>query len=265
MIGKKAWSIFHFIGLIYLLWWNYIAQSGNLPYNMGELSAKYPTLFTPASYAFAIWGVIYLALIASAIFMIYAAFKKGFENDFIQRSAPYLTSAYLFMITWLWFWCNDRVFVALIFMILILLTLILAVLRLRMELYDAGVRLMAFVWWPIDLLFGWICVATVANISIYLYASGWDGWGMSELNWTFITIGLVTALGLILIASRNMREVAAVFIWALAAIAYKQWEINPEIAYLALAAIVTLGVYSSIHAMQNKITLPHNKIKRGEW
>nr|MBS0038460.1 hypothetical protein [Saprospiraceae bacterium] len=30
---------------------------------VGEISAQYPTLITPAGYAFSIWGVIYLLLI----------------------------------------------------------------------------------------------------------------------------------------------------------------------------------------------------------
>lgn len=265
MIGARFWSVFHFVLLIILLFWNYIANSGSLPYTMGELSAKYPVLFTPAAYAFAIWGVIYLGLTALSVYMLYAAFKKGFADEFIARSAPYLSLAYLGMIGWLWFWGNDMVFIALCFMLLILISLIFCVLHLRMELWDAPVHFMALVWWPIDLLFGWICVATVANISIYLYSIGWDGLGISALHWTYIAIGLVTILGLFLIASRNMREVGAVFIWALIAIAYKHWEVNPEIAYLAIAGIVSLGVYSSIHAMQNQYTLPHNKVKRGEW
>lgn len=265
MIGARFYSVFHFLLLCILLFWNYIANSGSLPYTMGELSAKYPTLFTPAPYAFAIWGVIYLGLVALAIYMLYAAFKKGFPDDFIPKSASYLSISYIGMTAWLWFWGNDMIFFSLCSMIVILISLILCVLRLRMELWDAPVHFMALVWWPIDLLFGWICVATVANITIYLYSIGWDGMSLSEQNWTYIMIGLVTALGLILIASRNMREVAAVFIWALIAIAYKQWDVNPEISYLAVAGIVTLGVYSSIHAMQNQYTLPHNKIKRGEW
>jgi hypothetical protein len=265
MIGARFWSVFHFILLIILLFWNYIANSGSLPYTMGELSAKYPTLFTPAPYAFAIWGVIYLGLIALGVYMLYAAFKKDFDDDFIRKSATYLSVAYIGMTAWLWFWGNDMVLISLACMIVILISLILCVLRLRMELWDAPVHFMALVWWPIDLLFGWICVATVANISIYLYSIGWNGMGISALHWTFIAIGLVIILGLFLIATRNMREVGAVFIWALAAIAYKQWDLNSEIAYLAIAGIVTLGVYSSIHAMQNQYTLPHNKIKRGEW
>ena len=42
------------------------ALSSALPINdqtMPEISAKYPSLFTPAGFTFSIWGVIYLALL----------------------------------------------------------------------------------------------------------------------------------------------------------------------------------------------------------
>lgn len=265
MIGKKLWSVIHFLILCLLLVWNYIAQSGSLPYNMGELSAKYPTLFTPASYAFAIWGVIYLGLMVLGIYMIYCVFKKDKEDAFVVRSAPYLSTAYFFMIHWIWFWGNDQVFIALIMMILILSSLIAGVLRLRMELWDAPVQFMAFVWWPIDLLFGWICVATIANVTIYLDSIDWQGWGLSEVSWTYIMIGVVTILGLVLIAARNMREVGAVFIWALIAIAVRNWDVHQDISIFCFAGVTTLAIYSTYHALSNAKTLPHNKMKRGEW
>lgn len=265
MIGKKLWSVIHFLLLCLLLVWNYIGQSGNLPYTMAELSAKYPTLFTPAGYAFSIWGVIYLGLLVLSFYMMYCAFKKEKEDAFVVRSAPYLSLAYFFMIHWIWFWGNDQLLISLGFMFLILVSLVLAVLRLRMELWDAPVHFMATVWWPIDLLFGWICVATTANITVYLTSIGWVGWGLNEVQWTFLIIGLVSALGLFLIATRNMREVGAVFIWALAAIAVRNWEVHQDLALFCLACIATLAVYSTYHAFSNKYTLPHNKIKRGEW
>lgn len=49
------------------------AAANILPINgvrTGELSARYPTGFTPAGWVFSIWGLIYLGLIA---FSLYAA------------------------------------------------------------------------------------------------------------------------------------------------------------------------------------------------
>ena len=55
--------------------------SNVLPLNsqtMPEISAKYPSLFTPAGFTFSIWGVIYLGLM---IFVIYQALPS-------QRDLP---------------------------------------------------------------------------------------------------------------------------------------------------------------------------------
>jgi hypothetical protein len=40
--------------------------------NTGQVSASYPTGFTPAGWVFAIWSLIYLGLIAFSIFAIRA-------------------------------------------------------------------------------------------------------------------------------------------------------------------------------------------------
>ena len=50
---------------------NYLANA--VPFNgqsSGDVSDKYYTLFTPAGFTFAIWGIIYLALGAFVVFQI---------------------------------------------------------------------------------------------------------------------------------------------------------------------------------------------------
>ncbi|MGB5257057.1 MAG: hypothetical protein WBN44_07355, partial [Woeseiaceae bacterium] len=57
---------------------NYLSNA--LPINgqsMAEISAKYPSLFTPAGFTFSIWGIIYLALLA---FVIYQALPSQRGN-----------------------------------------------------------------------------------------------------------------------------------------------------------------------------------------
>ena len=248
--------IYHFLLLIILLFWNYIGQTGQLPYNISEISNKYESLFTPASFTFSIWGVIYLGLLIHSIYLIWIAFRRRGNYLELIRSAPILSLAYTIMIFWIWFWGNDQVGIAMFLLFAILLCLIYLVRKLRMELWDAPLSIMAFIWWPIDIFFGWICVASIANTSIYLTSIAWNRWGISESGWTIIIVGVVTALGLYLIAKRNMREVAAVFIWALFGIAFVNWEAHQEVSLSCIAAMSTLGIYSSFHAWQNRATLP---------
>lgn len=46
---------------------------------------------------------------------------------------------------------------------------------------------------PFNVYFGWITVATIANITVFLVKIGWNRFGLSEVFWT-VTILLVGAL-----------------------------------------------------------------------
>ncbi len=245
----------HFVVLLALIFWNYYANSGVFDNNtVGSVSRSYSNLFTPAAYAFAIWGLIYLGLLALAIYMLICAFKDG-GNNFISRAAPSLISAHLGNALWLWFWLHENIGASVLLMLFILLALLLAVLRLNMERWDAPLKFIALVWWPIDLYFGWISVATIANISAYLSSIHWTG-GLSEVTWTISMIALATALALFMIISRNMREYAAVFIWALVAIAIRHADKVESISNSAWTAAAILAIASGIHAFRHRKTLP---------
>ena len=76
----KLLTILNFISVLITLFVSYYTQAIQLNGNtMGSLSDEYYNLFTPAGYAFAIWGVIYLGLLAFSGYQIYQAF--GPKND----------------------------------------------------------------------------------------------------------------------------------------------------------------------------------------
>ncbi len=60
---------------------------------------------------------------------------------------------------------------------------------------------------------------------------------------------------------RNMREFAAVAIWALVAIFVRHQEQYESIAYYALSSAIILFIIVSIHAYKNRDTAPHIKLK----
>jgi hypothetical protein len=62
-----------------------------------------------------------------------------------------------------------------------------------------------------------------------------------------------------------MREAAVVGIWALVAIAVKQWQLNIEIVIAALTASAILFVTVAVHGFRNRKTSPFEKLKRGEF
>ncbi|MFW5774156.1 MAG: hypothetical protein ACOCWD_05680 [Tangfeifania sp.] len=230
---------------------------------VSEVSAKYETLFTPAGYAFAIWGIIYLMLIAFVAYQWFAWVKRK-EDTELKQTGWWFALGNLANGFWIVAWLNEQLGLSVFLILILLFSLIMLTIRLRLETWDAPVRIIAFVWWPICIYVGWIIVATVANISVFLVSTGWQGGFMSPETWTMIMIVAATIIYLLLIKTRNMREAAVVGIWALVAIAAKQWQVNQGIVTTALAASAILFVAVLVHGFKNRKTSPFEKLKRGE-
>ena len=253
---NKILASLHLIVLLAVIYWNYYSNTGAInDKTIGSISNNINDLFTPAGYAFAIWGIIFLGLIALSVYMLVRSFKDDSANKFIEQAAPTLILAHLGNAVWLWFWLNEQTGISVIIMFFILSMLISTVVRLKMELWDAPFKFIALVWIPISLFFGWISVATIANIAAYLKKINWNG-GLSEITWTIIMIFIATLLAVVMIMIRNMREYSAVFIWAFIAIAVRHFNEIDSIAYSAIIGSVIIGLVSGIHAYKNRKTLP---------
>ncbi|MCA1760288.1 MAG: hypothetical protein LC658_11015 [Bacteroidales bacterium] len=92
----------------------------------------------------------------------------------------------------------------------------------------------------------------LANISVFLVSLGWQGGFLHEKVWAILMIVAATVIYLILLKTRNLREAAMVGIWALVAIAVKQWQTNSEIVIAALAASAILFVVIVVHGFKNR-------------
>jgi hypothetical protein len=230
---------------------------------VGEVSAKYETLFTPAGYAFAIWGIIYLLLILFVTYQWFVWFKRKEDRE-LKQISWWFAVGNLANGLWVVAWLNEQMGLSVLLILILLFSLIQLTIRLRLEIWDAPLRIIAFVWWPVCIYLGWVIVATVANISVFLVSIGWQGGFLQEQVWTIIMIVAATTIYLLLIKTRNMREAALVGIWALVAIAVKQWQLNIEIVIAALTASAILFVTVAVHGFRNRKTSPFEKLKRGE-
>ena len=75
---KKFYSLLNTFVVFVLIYWNYWSNSGGINgKTVGELSDEYANLFTPAGYAFAIWGIIFIGLIVFSVNQLILAFKGG--------------------------------------------------------------------------------------------------------------------------------------------------------------------------------------------
>lgn len=253
------------LSLVAVIIFNGMAGSGQLTgKTIGEISAKYDTLFTPAGYAFSIWGLIYLGVVAFTVFQWVALIRKS-NVEVIDQTGGWFFVANLANISWLFFWLNEMLGWSLVAMAVLLVALITLMFRLKLETWDAPVRIIAFVWWPWAIYLGWIVVATVANVAALLTSLGWDGSPLSPQVWTMVVIAVAVIIYLVLIQTRNLRESAMVGIWALIAIAIRQGSTNLEITIAASIAAAILLFAAMIHGLRNLKTSPMAKLQRGEY
>ena len=271
---KKVFSVLNLLSIIFLIAWNGYANTGN--YNgktVGELSAEYNNLFTPASYAFSIWGLIFLMLLVFGVYGVYTAFAKKESNqlldkrtNFVQTTSPWFLVANIFCSVWVAFWLDEMIGVSVICMLGILVSLLMCIKKLDIAIWDAPFPTIAFVWWPLSLYVGWISVATIANIAAYLNGTfDIDITTQVYTTLTMIFIAFLVNLGMVIY--RNMREFALVGVWALVAIFMRfktpmdglSKMATNQIAYLAIGLACILTVVIALHGSRNVKTNPFKK------
>jgi hypothetical protein len=237
---KKGYALINTVVIALVIFWNYYSNTGNIgSATVGELSDKYANLFTPAGYAFAIWGIIFLGLIVLAVNQLRLAFSNNQTDDSIERIGPWLILANIGNGAWLWFWLNEQTGISVLVMFTILFSLMQAVLRLGIGSRKVANSTLVATWWPIGIYTGWISVATIANITAYLAKIEWS-FLFTELQWTFIMISIAAILNLFMVLKKNMTSFGVVGIWALTAIAAKHWNQIELIQWTAISWTVLL-------------------------
>lgn len=257
---KKTLQIGNGIALGSTLFMNYLSNTGAMNgETIGSISDGLRSLFTPAGYAFAIWGLIYLLLLGFAIYQGRSLFKKDLNTDFVLTIGPWFIISCIANCAWILTWMYEFTGLSILAMFLLLFSLLKIVVKNDMELWDAPIPVIIFLWWPFVVYAGWITVASIANISAYLVKIQWSGWGISEVTWTLFLVGIATAVNLIVTWTRNMREFALVGAWALGAIAVANWDSQEIIQWTCLIAAAILVGSALIHALKNYKTNPINK------
>ena len=238
---KKRLSVLNLTSVIVVILINYVSQAIRInETTIGEVSNKYFNLFTPASYAFAIWGLIFTALIAYGIYQVRLAFFSEEQSKFIEETGYWFIITNLLNCAWVFAFAYDYTGLSVLIMVGILFSLVKIILNTNMNKEPVSRATYFFGWMPIGIYSGWIAVATIANISAYLAKLNWDGGFLSAASWTITMIVVATVLYLIIIYKRNLREFASVGIWALFAIYIRHKIEYSSISYMALTGSVVI-------------------------
>jgi benzodiazapine receptor len=197
------------------------ALANILPFNgqnTGEISDRFDIRFVPAGYVFSIWGVIYIGLIA---FAIYQALPSQRENKTLDAIVPAYWLASIANAVWIVLWHYEYFTLTIFVMAVLLLSLISIYRRLRtVAAPSLGFRLSALL--PFSIYLGWISVATIANASQLLYFLNWDAFGLSAELWAVIMLVVATVLGVLMLFRERDVAYALVLVWAYVGIAVAQ-------------------------------------------
>ncbi len=184
----------------------------------GTISDSFHVYFVPAGYVFAIWGIIYIGLIAYAI---YQALPSQKENPRLQATGWWVVLGGLANIAWIFLWHYEKFVGTLVAMLFLLATLIVVYLRLGINRFKVSPGETWAVRVPFSIYLGWITVATIANISDVLDYLKWDRFGLSQSTWMVIVLAAVVLITGLMSFLRKDIAYALVILWALAGIAAK--------------------------------------------
>lgn len=228
--ASKSLAIWHLLGFVLVISLNSLAVL--LPLNgksTGELSDQYPNLFTPAGLTFSIWSVIYLFLLGFIIFQFTVLFKAthAARKKILNISSPFLVNC-LANGGWIAAWHYEQVVLSVVIMLVLLTSLAIIHERLKLALPLQPLAQKCLLDLPFSLYFGWIAIATIANITALLVHLGWNGAGISAPLWTVIMICIGTILNIYMVMGRNNIAFGLVGIWAFYGIIIKRQPADDE-------------------------------------
>jgi len=214
----------------------------------GEISDRFQVYFVPAGYVFSIWGVIYLGLLA---FAVYQALPTQRENPRLRRVGYLFAASCVANIAWLFLWHYEQFVLTLVAMFALLLLLITIYLRLEIGRVVVSPAEKWLVRLPFSIYLGWISVATIANVTSVLDYLGWSGWGISDEVWALIMLLVAGALAAIVSLTRGDVAYSLVFMWALVGIAVKNAG-TPLVVVTAWVMTAFVGVMLVVGVLLNR-------------
>jgi hypothetical protein len=213
--------------------------------SVAEVSDTYATVITPAGYAFAIWGVIFLGCLAYAV---YQALPGQLGREVHRRAGWALAVAFAANAAWELVFPQEGgwILVANVLIVVVVAATATAVGRLQDPEPEGLARLLPAA--VASLLLGWVTIATVANVAIsgvYLGAPTDDGLARAAG-----VIALVAAAAIVLDVTMRLRTAAGPFAaaagWGVLAVAQNDPPLSVGFAAWAALAIIVIGVAAQV-------------------
>jgi translocator protein len=236
--SHKIRQILVIIATLAVIFVNYLAGTGKINnLDPKEISDKYINFLTPAGYAFAIWGLIYLGLIC---FSFYQALPAQTLNARFQKIRPLYIASCAANIAWIYAWHYDQILISLGLMIAIFLTILLINRVLYIEPSKGTTAEIIFTRIPFGIYFGWITAATILNVTIALIYMGVTLPANISVMAACAVIGVATMLAIAVRRGFDNILYPLTVAWALIAIAIKQQSETAIFATGIIGAIISV-------------------------
>ena len=209
-----------------------------------EISDANFTLITPAGYTFSIWGIIYTLL---GIFVVYQALPSQKNKDFHSKIGWLFVLSSLINIAWLFLWQFEYLIFSVVLIFMLLASLVAIYLRLEIGKSKVELREKIAVHLPFSTYFGWITIASIANVATTLVSIDWDGFGINPETWASLIILIALLLSLIIVITRKDIAYGLVIAWAFIGISVAQTANQNLVTLTQISAvIVLLGLIATI-------------------
>jgi len=251
-------SVKALVGLTYVAMIAVNVLANALPINgrtTGAVSDAYPNLFAPAGVTFAIWGLIYLLLGAHVLYqfgLFHVSDDKGGVGEsrrvsLLERVGVLFSLSSIANVAWILSWHYDLILVSTLLLATMLVLLILITRTILAA--DLTPRDRIFIRLPFSVYFGWITVATIANITVWLVSIGWGGGGIAESTWAVVIIAVGAVIGTAVTLRDRDIAYGLVLVWAYLGIWIKHTSNTGfQGAYPAVAATALAGMAAFIMA-----------------
>lgn len=239
----KLWNLISAFAFLFALILNGLANI--LPINgfeTGEISDTYANYFAPIGLTFSIWAVIYFSL------AVYVGWRLR------QYSQTTDTPAFRYRMTvdiaftissianglWILSWHYLQFGFSLLMMVILLLSLITINLAFR---GDQSIETI-----PFRIYFGWITIATVANVTTWIVANGssfqwlWNGGEVSQQILTSVTLMVTIVIGNLVIVKQKDSFYGLVVVWSLLGIYLKHVIDLPNFGISGVANTALFGM-----------------------
>lgn len=184
MSSQKKWAtgyLITFIAMIFLNYW-----SGT---NVGSVADENQAIIQPAGFAFSIWGLIYVLLLAWIIKLFFSKYEKLPVTSRLKYWPIInflLNGLWILVFTQQWLWASVLVIIALLYTIVKMYTIL------------TGGGQHWFDRFPFTVYFGWVTIAAIVNIFTLAVNNDVETFiGLNELSWTIIMLIFAVLIGII--------------------------------------------------------------------